>query len=129
MRHAHCSDAAHSVHPLAGQGLNLGIGDADALADVLLEALEEGADVGAACVLRRYERRALPRNIAMMAGVDALKRTFDWKLDPPGLPAELTAGQKHSLWAPVIVGRNAGLALLNGVPHAKALLARIAMGL
>lgn len=118
------------MHPLAGQGLNLGIADAVALSDVLLEAAESGGDIGSLRTLRAYEQRALPRNLGMMAGVDALKRTFDWQLDPSVLtPLELPATQKNALWAPVIAARAAGLAMLNAIPPAKALLARIAMGL
>jgi 2-octaprenyl-6-methoxyphenol hydroxylase len=116
------------VHPLAGQGLNLGIGDAEALAQVLLAAHDNGADVGSLHTLREYERRQQPHNLAMMGGVDALRRIFDWQVDGRLLPGSLTAGQKHSLWSPMIVGRNAGLALLNGVPALKRLLADVAMG-
>lgn len=74
-------DAAHSVHPLAGQGLNLGIADAECLATVLLEALESGADVGSLNTLNEYGRRQAPSNLVKMAGFDTLKRLFDWQLD------------------------------------------------
>lgn len=64
-------DAAHVVHPLAGQGVNLGLLDAAALADVLSAARAEGEDPGAMRVLRRYERWRKGENEAMSAAFDA----------------------------------------------------------
>ena len=58
-------DAAHTVHPLAGQGVNLGFLDAATLADVLTEARAEREDPGALRILRRYERRRRPQNELM----------------------------------------------------------------
>lgn len=58
-------DAAHTVHPLAGQGVNLGLLDAATLADVLAEARDEREDPGALRLLRRYERRRRPHNELM----------------------------------------------------------------
>ena len=58
-------DAAHTVHPLAGQGVNLGFLDAATLADVLAEARDEREDPGALRLLRRYERRRRPHNELM----------------------------------------------------------------
>lgn len=58
-------DAAHTVHPLAGQGVNLGFLDAATLADVLVEARDEREDPGALRLLRRYERRRRPHNELM----------------------------------------------------------------
>jgi 2-octaprenylphenol hydroxylase len=64
-------DAAHVVHPLAGQGVNLGLLDAAALAEVLAAALAEGEDPGALRVLRRYERWRKGENEAMSLAFDA----------------------------------------------------------
>lgn len=64
-------DAAHVVHPLAGQGVNLGLLDAAALAEVLGGACDEGEDVGALRVLRRYERWRKGENEAMSTAFDA----------------------------------------------------------
>ena len=58
-------DAAHTVHPLAGQGVNLGFLDAATLTDVLAEARDEREDPGALRLLRRYERRRRPHNELM----------------------------------------------------------------
>jgi 2-polyprenylphenol 6-hydroxylase len=67
-------DAAHVVHPLAGQGANLGLLDAAALADVLAEGLASGEDPGALRILRRYERWRRSENEMMSAAIDAFDR-------------------------------------------------------
>lgn len=71
-RFALLGDAAHVIHPLAGQGLNLGLLDAAALVD----CLGAGADPGERRGLRRYERWRRGQNAAMLGGVDALQRLF-----------------------------------------------------
>ncbi|HEY7996571.1 MAG TPA: FAD-dependent monooxygenase [Steroidobacteraceae bacterium] len=67
-------DAAHVVHPLAGQGVNLGLLDAAALAQLLLEAVGRGEDVGALGVLRTYERWRKSEVAVMAAAIDAFDR-------------------------------------------------------
>ncbi|HBX57452.1 MAG TPA: 2-octaprenyl-3-methyl-6-methoxy-1,4-benzoquinol hydroxylase, partial [Pseudomonas sp.] len=69
-------DAAHSIHPLAGQGVNLGFLDAAVLADVLLHALARGERLSDERVLSRYERRRMPHNLAMMAAMEGFERLF-----------------------------------------------------
>lgn len=69
-------DAAHTVHPLAGQGVNLGLLDAATLAEVLLDAHGARRDLGDLPVLRRYERWRKGHNAAMQTGIDALKHLF-----------------------------------------------------
>jgi 2-octaprenylphenol hydroxylase len=69
-------DAAHRIHPLAGQGLNLGLGDAAVLAEVLIDAAREGRDVGSLRILRRYERWRRGDNALMLASMDGFKRLF-----------------------------------------------------
>lgn len=69
-------DAAHTVHPLAGQGMNLGFGDAAALAAALEAALGAGEDAGDLKVLRRFERARKGANLEMLLGLDALHRLF-----------------------------------------------------
>jgi 2-octaprenyl-6-methoxyphenol hydroxylase len=75
-RLALAGDAAHGIHPIAGQGLNLGFRDAIALSDLLIEAHETGADPGSAALLARYQRRRRPDNLMMLATTDALDRLF-----------------------------------------------------
>ncbi len=75
-RLALAGDAAHGIHPIAGQGLNLGFRDAIALSDLLIEAHRAGADPGAPALLARYQRRRRPDNLMMLATTDALDRLF-----------------------------------------------------
>src|SRR5262245_15162705 len=69
-------DAAHTVHPLAGQGMNLGILDAASIVAVIEDALVAGEDIGDLKVLRRYERERKGDNLAMLAAFDGLNRLF-----------------------------------------------------
>jgi 2-octaprenylphenol hydroxylase len=73
-------DAAHTVHPLAGQGANLGIADAAALSEVVAGAA--GKDIGTRSVLRRYERWRKGENMLMMNAVHGLQRLFQARLTP-----------------------------------------------
>lgn len=104
-------DAAHTVHPLAGQGVNLGILDAAALAEVVLATNARGLDLGAHGALRRYERWRKGHNLLMLGALDGLKRLFGARL------------------APVTLVRNLGLRATNSLGPVKHLLARHAMGL
>jgi ubiquinone biosynthesis UbiH/UbiF/VisC/COQ6 family hydroxylase len=98
-------DAAHVVHPLAGQGVNLGLGDAHALADLLREA----PDPGDRLLLRRYERARAEDILALRWVTDGLFRMFD---------------SDHRIAARI---RNSGLNLTNSNPVIKTLLARRAV--
>lgn len=69
-------DAAHTIHPLAGQGLNLGMEDAMVLADVIKEAIINKRDYGSYHVLRKYERKQRTQNKLMLQSVDGLKSLF-----------------------------------------------------
>ena len=69
-------DAAHGIHPIAGQGLNLGFRDAIALADFVIAAHHAGADPGAPALLARYQRARRTDNLAMLAATDGLDRLF-----------------------------------------------------
>ena len=75
-RTALVGDAAHGIHPIAGQGLNLGVKDVAALADVLGAARARGEDIGAADVLARYQRWRRFDTALMGFGTDAVNRLF-----------------------------------------------------
>ena len=104
-------DAAHTIHPLAGQGVNLGFLDAAVLAEELLNALDRGERLADVRVLSRFERRRMPHNLALMAAMEGFERLF--QADP--LPLR---------WL-----RNSGLNLVDGANEAKALFVRQALGL
>ena len=69
-------DAAHGIHPLAGQGVNLGFMDAAELADVVVKAHRAGRSLGSLATLRRYERARKGANIGMLGAMDLFKRLF-----------------------------------------------------
>ncbi|VVC74903.1 2-octaprenylphenol hydroxylase [Aquicella siphonis] len=69
-------DAAHTIHPMAGQGVNMGLLDAASLADIIADAVSQHRDIGDLTTLRRYERWRKADNLVMLAGVDMLKRLF-----------------------------------------------------
>jgi 2-octaprenyl-6-methoxyphenol hydroxylase len=69
-------DAAHGVHPIAGQGLNLGLKGAAALAEVLVEAMRNGEDIGSEVVLERYAAWRRFDTVTLSAGMDAFVRLF-----------------------------------------------------
>ncbi|EKT4481816.1 2-octaprenyl-3-methyl-6-methoxy-1,4-benzoquinol hydroxylase [Pseudomonas putida] len=104
-------DAAHTIHPLAGQGVNLGFLDAAVLAEVLVNACARGERLADVKVLSRYERRRMPHNLALMAAMEGFERLF--QANP--LPLR---------WL-----RNSGLKLVEQMPEAKALFVRQALGL
>jgi 2-octaprenyl-6-methoxyphenol hydroxylase len=95
------------VHPIAGQGLNLGLQDGIALA----ELIDAAADPGSPDLLARYQRIRRPANIAMLAATDALDRLFSTDLPP------------------VRLARDIGLAAVNRMPRLKRRFMRTAMGL
>jgi ubiquinone biosynthesis UbiH/UbiF/VisC/COQ6 family hydroxylase len=105
-------DAAHSVHPLAGQGMNLGLRDAAVLADTLTAALTAGHYPGDEFVLRRYARAQKARNLGMQLAFDGINALFG-----PRLPA---------FAAPF---RRLGMTAVNRAEPAKRSLMRQALGL
>lgn len=104
-------DAAHMIHPLAGQGVNIGLLDAAALAQVLVGSHRRGEDFGAMRSLREYERMRRNNNLIMMTTMDLFYRVF---------------GNIH---LPVKLLRNLGLGLAQRITPAKHLAMRYAMGL
>jgi 2-octaprenyl-6-methoxyphenol hydroxylase len=81
-RFALAGDCAHGIHPIAGQGLNLGLKDAAALAEVLLDAARLGRDIGALDTLKRFERWRRFDSFALAASTDALNRLFSNDIAP-----------------------------------------------
>lgn len=75
-------DAAHAVHPLAGQGVNLGLRDVAELRDTLVAARDAGRDIASAHVLRRYARRRRSADTLDAYGFDALARVYAWQSLP-----------------------------------------------
>jgi 2-octaprenyl-6-methoxyphenol hydroxylase len=104
-------DAAHCCHPVGGQGINLGIRDAAALAEVITQAQAQGEDWASLSVLKRYERWRMPENLWMLAFTDLLTRTFSNAI------------------APVVALRRLGLWALATMPAVKALALRQMLGL
>ncbi|WP_448582657.1 FAD-dependent monooxygenase [Thermaurantiacus sp.] len=103
-------DAAHGIHPIAGQGLNLGFRDVAALTQVLADGARTGLDLGDPALARRYERWRRADNSLTAFATDSLARLFAL----PGKPVEAV--------------RRLGLALVERTPAAKRIFASIARG-
>jgi 2-octaprenyl-3-methyl-6-methoxy-1,4-benzoquinol hydroxylase len=91
-------DAAHTVHPLAGQGVNLGMLDAGALVDCVIDSFGAGKDIGSLRTLRRYERWRQPANAMMIRFLDGIYHAFqptsrDWLMK--GLRTVALRGAEH----------------------------------
>ena len=104
-------DAAHMINPLAGQGVNIGLLDAAALAEVLVDAHKQGLEISDMAVLKRYERLRRQENLKMMTVMDVFYRVFSNEI------------------LPVKFLRNLGLGLAERFKPAKNIVMRNAMGL
>ena len=104
-------DAAHGVHPIAGQGVNLGYRDVAVLAELLIDQRKLGLDLGAESVLKHYQRWRRFDSMTMIAGTDILNRLFSNHV--PGLS----------------LVRRAGMVAVNHMPPLKKYFMRHAMGL
>ena len=104
-------DAAHGIHPIAGQGLNLGFRDVAALAELVIEAMNAGADPGVPDLLARYQAARRPDSLVMLGATHALERLFSSSLPP------------------VRIARRLGIAAVDRMPALKRFFARRAMGL
>ena len=104
-------DAAHGLHPIAGQGYNLGVRDIAALVEVLIDAKRLGLDIGAADTLERYAQWRRADNLTMVAATDLLNRLFSNDIKPLRLIRDL------------------GLAAVNRTPALRRFFVRHAMGL
>ena len=104
------ADAAHGIHPIAGQGLNLGFRDLAALDELIGEAQSAGKDIASTELLETYQRRRRPDNMAMVAVTDGLNRLFSNNI------------------MPVRVLRRTGLKLVSRLRPAKQFFMKQAMG-
>lgn len=104
-------DAAHGVHPVAGQGLNLGLRDVGALAEVLITAARRGEDIGSPVPLEEYQRWRRFDSTALALGMDAVTRLFS--NDNPVLR----------------LGRDLGMGVVNTLPGLRRRFIRQAAGL
>ncbi|PSB05355.1 2-octaprenyl-6-methoxyphenyl hydroxylase, partial [filamentous cyanobacterium CCP2] len=104
-------DAAHCCHPVGGQGLNLGIRDGAALAEVLKAAHHKGEDIGNVRVLNRYERWRKLENLTILGFTDLLDRSFS------------------NRWIPIVAARRLGLRLMRQIRPLKFLALKLMTGL
>lgn len=91
-RFALAGDAAHGIHPIAGQGLNLGLKDAAALAETVLDAARLGLDIGGLDTLKRYERWRRFDSVTMALAMDAFNRIFSNDIAPLRLARDVGMG-------------------------------------
>lgn len=110
-RFALCGDAAHAMHPLAGQGVNAGLLDAAAIAEVVIQTKLDKRPLSSSRFLRRYERWRKGDNLVMMSSMDVLNKTY-------GVTAQ-----------PLVGLRSAGMNRVNNSALVKAYFNRYAMGL
>jgi 2-octaprenylphenol hydroxylase len=104
-------DAVHTIHPLAGQGVNLGLLDAAALVQVLTHAKQRKQDISQLALLKKFQRMRHAENIKMSAAMQGFKWLFDERS------------------APLIIARNFGMSLLNNSAAVKQHIIMQAMGL
>lgn len=104
-------DAAHCCHPVGGQGLNLGIRDAAALAQILQEANQKGEDIGTLQVLKRYENWRKSENLLILGFTDFLNRLFS------------------NNWFPLVFSRRLGLEMMRNIRPLKIFSLRLMTGL
>ncbi|BAZ29671.1 UbiH/UbiF/VisC/COQ6 family ubiquinone biosynthesis hydroxylase [Cylindrospermum sp. NIES-4074] len=104
-------DAAHNCHPVGGQGLNLGIRDAAALAEVIQTAHKAGEDIGKIQILKKYERWRQKENLTILGFTDLLDRVFS------------------NNFLPVVLVRRLGLGIMQRVPLVKVFALKLMIGL
>ncbi|MGB3788839.1 MAG: FAD-dependent hydroxylase [Phormidesmis sp.] len=103
-------DAAHCCHPVGGQGLNMGIRDASALAEIIQQAASAGEELGSLKVLKRYERWRRTENWFTLSLTDFLNRSFS------------------NRFVPLVIARRAGIWVLDTVTPLKRLILKLMTG-
>lgn len=103
-------NAAHTMHPVAGQGFNLGLRDVAAIAEVIVDAIKQGEDIGDTVVLKRYAKWRNQDQLQTAISTDSIVRIFS------------------NSFSPLALARNIGLTLLDITPALKHKLAKHAMG-
>lgn len=103
-------DAAHRIHPLAGQGVNLGFGDVQCLTDILSTAVYSGSKLGNIHHLLKYEQERLMKNVPIMLGVHGLQNLY------------------NTTFSPIVLLRSIGLQFTQNIPQLKKVFMERAMG-
>lgn len=108
-------DAAHTIHPLAGQGVNIGFLDAATLAEIVIEAHNKDRNIGGLHTLNKYQRRRKADNVIMQLTMDAFKRVFGSELAPIRWVRRLgiQTVNKHGLLKNLFMRQAAGYRIAN----------------
>jgi len=126
-------DAAHTMHPMAGQGLNLGLGDAHSLSNLVKEAIDSGMDVGGTSLfLDRYNLERLVQGFGTVGGVHALHEVFGVSGSMPGSVIDSNYGSSKSslggLQSLIGYSRSMGMNTINSIGPVRRMLAEAAAG-
>lgn len=103
-----CSDAAHRVHPLAGQGVNLGFGDVEELTRVIEDAISGGSDIGSLLYLKKYQSARQRHNLPVMGAIHGLHLLYG------------------TTWTPLVMLRSIGFNVFDAIPSVKRLIRKTA---
>lgn len=128
-RVALAGDAAHSIHPQAGQGLNLGLADVQCLSSAIINAIMTGNDYGSIAVLQPYEDKRYAANLAMMGTVDALDMIFKDNLFPSKEFSSMPMSSGRNVQMLKQYARSLGMIGIHNFPSIKNRIAKFATGL
>jgi ubiquinone biosynthesis monooxygenase Coq6 len=123
-------DAAHSIHPQAGQGLNLAIADVEKLSEIITSAVSSGEDFGSPAVLNRYSQERYRSNLLMMGVVDVLNSIFKDRIDfAATAPTSFSFDNGSFLLKSKQLVRSLGMLGVHNSGQLKHRLAKFAMGI